>query len=53
MTTATVSLDVREDIQSGRDPFDRMLIAQATVERLTMVTHDTIIKEYKIPIIKA
>jgi len=36
-----------------RDPFDRMLIAQATVERLTMVTRDTIIKEYKIPIIKA
>ena len=36
-----------------RDPFDRMLIAQATVERLTMVTRDTIMKEYKIPIIKA
>jgi len=36
-----------------RDPFDRMLIAQATVERLTMVTRDTIIREYKIPIIKA
>ena len=36
-----------------RDPFDRMLIAQATVERLIMVTRDTIIKEYKIPIIKA
>ena len=36
-----------------RDPFDRMLIAQATVERLTMVTRDTNIKEYKIPIIKA
>ncbi len=36
-----------------RDPFDRMLIAQATVERLTIVTRDTIIKKYKIPIIKA
>jgi len=36
-----------------RDPFDRMLIAQATVERLTIVTRDTIIKEYKIPIIQA
>jgi PIN domain nuclease of toxin-antitoxin system len=36
-----------------RDPFDRMLIAQATVERLTIVTRNTIIKEYKIPIIKA
>ncbi|MBT8364958.1 MAG: type II toxin-antitoxin system VapC family toxin, partial [Deltaproteobacteria bacterium] len=36
-----------------RDPFDRMLIAQVKVERLTMVTRDTIIEQYKIPIIKA
>jgi PIN domain nuclease of toxin-antitoxin system len=36
-----------------RDPFDRMLIAQATVERLTIVTRNTVIKEYKIPSIKA
>ena len=36
-----------------RDPFDRILIAQAKVERLTFVTGDTIIKQYKIPIIKA
>ena len=36
-----------------RDPFDRMLIAQALVERLTIVTRDTIMEEYKIPIIKA
>ncbi len=36
-----------------RDPFDRMLIAQATVERLTMVTRDAIIKDYKIPVINA
>ncbi|CAB1072852.1 Death on curing protein, Doc toxin [Olavius algarvensis Delta 1 endosymbiont] len=36
-----------------RDPFDRMLIAQATVERLTLVTRDIIIKKYKIPIINA
>jgi len=36
-----------------RDPFDRMLIAQATVEHLTMVTRDAIIKEYKIPVISA
>jgi len=36
-----------------RDPFDRMLIAQAKVERLTFVTRDTIIEQYKIPIIKA
>jgi PIN domain nuclease of toxin-antitoxin system len=36
-----------------RDPFDRMLIAQAKIERMTIVTRDTIIKHYKIPIIKA
>ncbi|MGD1973882.1 MAG: type II toxin-antitoxin system VapC family toxin [Desulfobacterales bacterium] len=35
------------------DPFDRMLIAQAKVERLTIVTRDAIIKQYKIPIIQA
>jgi PIN domain nuclease of toxin-antitoxin system len=36
-----------------RDPFDRMLVAQAIVERLTIVTRDTAIEEYKIPVIKA
>ena len=36
-----------------RDPFDRMLIAQAKAERLTIVTRDTIMKQYKIPIIQA
>ncbi len=36
-----------------RDPFDRMLIAQAKAERLTIVTRDAIIKQYKIPIIQA
>ena len=36
-----------------RDPFDRMLIAQAMAERLTIVTRDTIMKQYKIPIIIA
>ena len=36
-----------------RDPFDRMLIAQAKAERLTIVTREAIIKQYKIPIIQA
>ncbi len=36
-----------------RDPFDRMLIAQVKVERLTFVTRDSIGEQYKIPIIKA
>ena len=36
-----------------RDPFDRMLIAQAKVEGLILVTHDMTLKKYKIPLIKA
>jgi len=30
-----------------RDPFDRMLIAQATRERLTLVTRDPVFRRYK------
>ena len=30
-----------------RDPFDRMLIAQAAVERLTLITSDPVFKLYK------
>ncbi len=33
------------------DPFDRMLIAQARAEQLTLVTHDTIFRAYGIPVI--
>ena len=33
------------------DPFDRMLIAQAQAEQLTLVTHDTIFRPYGIPVI--
>ncbi len=33
-----------------RDPFDRMLIAQASVEGFTIVTHDAIFQKYKIPV---
>lgn len=36
-----------------RDPFDRMLIAQAKLERLTIVTRDNAFNKYQIPIIKA
>lgn len=31
-----------------RDPFDRMLIAQARTDRLTLVTRDTKIREYDV-----
>ncbi len=32
------------------DPFDRMLIAQAKVEALTIVTHDRAFEAYQVPI---
>lgn len=35
-----------------RDPFDRMLVAQAKVEGFTLVTRDAIFEQYQIPIIK-
>lgn len=34
-----------------RDPFDRMLVAQARVERLTLVTHDRNLEPYGIEIL--
>ena len=33
-----------------RDPFDRMLAAQAKVERLTLMTRDIHLRKYKIPL---
>ncbi len=35
-----------------RDPFDRMLIAQARTERLTVVTHDARFREYGIALVE-
>ena len=35
------------------DPFDRLLIAQAQEEGLTLVTRDELIQQYKVPTIKA
>jgi len=34
-----------------RDPFDRMLVAQAAMESLTLVTSDAILKAYQVPVI--
>jgi PIN domain nuclease of toxin-antitoxin system len=36
-----------------RDPFDRMLIAQAIVERLTIVTRERAFDRYPVPVIAA
>jgi PIN domain nuclease of toxin-antitoxin system len=34
-----------------KDPFDRLLIAQAVAEGLTIVTHDRAFAQYNIPVI--
>jgi PIN domain nuclease of toxin-antitoxin system len=36
-----------------RDPFDRMLIAQALVEGLTLVTRDRAFDAYDVPVLRA
>lgn len=36
-----------------RDPFDRMLVAQARAEGLTLVTHDRLLEPYDVPILWA
>jgi PIN domain nuclease of toxin-antitoxin system len=36
-----------------KDPFDRMLVAQAYHEKLTLVTHDARLFAYPIPIVRA
>ena len=33
------------------DPFDRMLIAQAKVESLTLMTHDARLRAYDVPVL--
>lgn len=36
-----------------KDPFDRMLIAQANIEKLTLVTRDSTIAKYDVDILEA
>lgn len=44
---------VRDLPHHHRDPFDRMLVAQAQVERLTLVTRDRRLAEYDVPVLAA
>ena len=37
--------------QHHRDPFDRMLVAQAQAEGLTLVTHDRLLEPYDVEIL--
>lgn len=46
-------LNVRKLPDIHKDPFDRILITQAKVEKLTLITSDPKIWKYKIPSIKA
>lgn len=34
-----------------RDPFDRLLVAQASEEQLTLLTHDGMLARYQVPIL--
>lgn len=36
-----------------RDPFDRLLVAQAHVEKLTIVTRDALVSQYAVKVIPA
>jgi PIN domain nuclease of toxin-antitoxin system len=36
-----------------RDPFDRMLVAQASLESLTLCTHDSELAKYRVPLFLA
>jgi PIN domain nuclease of toxin-antitoxin system len=35
------------------DPFDHVLIAQAKIESLTLMTHDGRLREYDVPVLVA
>lgn len=47
------SLAVKKLPLLHKDPFDRLLIAQAMEENLTLVTDDWLIKQYDVKILKA
>src|SRR2546423_1493050 len=52
-----VEISARHAVTAGNlplhhdDPFDRMLIAQAQLEDLTVITHDAAFRDYKIAIL--
>jgi PIN domain nuclease of toxin-antitoxin system len=50
-STHVVAIDVLPDIH--RDPFDRLLIAQARVEGITLLTSDDMVLRYGEPTLKA
>lgn len=51
--TATHALQVTALPMYHRDPFDRMLIAQAQIEDMTLVSADSIFRQYEVPLLWA
>lgn len=47
------ALGVRDLPDHHRDPFDRLLVAQAQIEGLTLVTVDPTIARYDVPVLAA
>ena len=50
-TLAVKTLTRKENTPPHRDPFDRLMIAQAIVESMIFITHDMRIAEYTCPLI--
>lgn len=48
---AMESLKRSEDAPRHRDPFDRMLLAQAKTERMYFISHDSLLKDYNEPVL--
>jgi PIN domain nuclease of toxin-antitoxin system len=46
----TLAIDALPDIH--KDPFDRMLIAQANVEGVTLMTADSVVAEYPVAVVR-
>jgi len=47
------ALAVAELPDHHRDPFDRLLVAQARVEKLVLVTSDDVLRRYDVPVLQA
>jgi len=51
--TPTHAASVKDLPLHHRDPFDRMLVAQAQAEGMTLVTRDAFLEQYGIAVLKA
>ncbi len=48
---AMESLKRSNDAPRHRDPFDRLLLAQAKTERMYFISHDSLLKDYNEPVL--